>query len=179
MLEYTETFTIPEWAVSYLEYGNGADLTPEEIAQIERFEAQLAAYGPHSWEWGNDIGFCTENDIGGLACDCVELHLFVDVPRMAGDPTRAEMIRELISAFRWRRDGRRDECWKFDIEAAIYWFSSHWAGGQGSNLYSALSTSPYRPGRLCNGLEIGSQSQEMYAHLTETFCPKFDQGGAK
>jgi len=179
MLEYTETFTVPEWAVSYLEYGDGADLTPEEIAQIERFEAQLASCGLHTFEWGNDIGYCTDNDIGGFGSDCVELHLFVDVARMAGDPTRAEMIRELIRAFRWRRDGRRDEGWKFDIEAAIYWFANHWHGGQWSNLYSALSTSPYNPGRLCTGLEIGSQSQEMYAHLTDTFCPKFDQGGAK
>ena len=179
MLEYTETFTVPEWAVSYLEFGDSSGLTPDEIAQIERFEAQLADYGAHTWEWGNDIGFCTDNDIGGGACDCIELHLFVDVPRRAGDPTRAEMLRELISAFRRRRDGRTDDSWKFDIEAAIYWFANHWHGGQWSNLYSALSTSPYRPGRLCNGLEIGSQQHDMYIYLTETFCPKFDQGGAK
>ena len=88
MLEYTETFTVPEWAVSYLEYGDSSGLTPDEIAQIERFEARLNTYGPHGFEWGNDIGFCTNNDIGGLACNCIQLHLFVDVPRMAGDPTR-------------------------------------------------------------------------------------------
>lgn len=90
MLEYTETFTVPEWAVSYLEYGDSSGLTSDEIARLERFEAQLAAYGPHTWEWGSNIGFCDDNDIGGLACNCIELHLFVDVPRMAGDPTRAE-----------------------------------------------------------------------------------------
>lgn len=172
MLEYTETFTIPEWSVAYLEYGDSSGLTSDEIAQIERFEARLGAYGEHSFEWGNDIGFCTENDIGGLACNCIELHLFVDVPRMAGDPTRAEMIRELISAFRWRRDGRKDECWKFDIEAAMYWFCSNWHGGQWSNLYSALSTSPYRPGPLCRGPEPYTAQVDMYHHLVETFCPR-------
>ena len=177
MLEYTATFTVPQWAVSYMEYGDGADLTPDEIAQIERFEEQLAAYGPHTWEWGSDIGFCTNNDIGGLACNCIQLHLFVDVPRMAGDPTRGEMVKSLVKAFRAPRWDRAD--WKFDLEAAIYWFSSHWHGGQWSNLYSALSTSPYRPGALCNGLEIGSQAHDMYIYLTERFCPKFDQGGAK
>ena len=31
---------------------------------------------------------------------------------------------------------------------AIYWFASHEHSGQWSNLYSALSTSEYRPGAL-------------------------------
>ena len=35
---------------------------------------------------------------------------------------------------------------EFDIACSIYWFSSQWHSGQWSNLYSALSTSPYKPG---------------------------------
>lgn len=38
------------------------------------------------------------------------------------------------------------EASEFDIACAIYWFSSQWHSGQWSNLYSALSTSPYKPG---------------------------------
>jgi hypothetical protein len=54
--------------------------------------------------------------------------------RILSDPTRDETLTALQGA---------DE---FDIEAAIYWFANDWHGGQWSNLYSALSTSPYRPG---------------------------------
>lgn len=35
-----------------------------------------------------------------------------------------------------------------DAYCAIYWFASDHHSGQASNLYSVLSTSPYRPGRL-------------------------------
>jgi hypothetical protein len=52
------------------------------------------------------------------------------------DPTRDEMLTALAQS-------GADE---FDIEAAIYWFASDWHGGKWSNLYSALSTSPYKPG---------------------------------
>jgi hypothetical protein len=35
---------------------------------------------------------------------------------------------------------------RFRIEEAIYWFALQWHGGQDSNLYEALCSSPYRPG---------------------------------
>ena len=54
--------------------------------------------------------------------------------RILTDPTRDEMLTALAGA---------DE---FEVEAAIYWFAADWHGGQSSNLYSALSTSRYRPG---------------------------------
>ena len=56
--------------------------------------------------------------------------------RILSDPTRDEMLTALAQS-------GADE---FDIEAAIYWFASDWHGGQWSNLYSVLSTSPYKPG---------------------------------
>ncbi len=59
------------------------------------------------------------------------------------DPTLGEM-RDLLGS----RCSDMDE---FDREAAIYWFANDHHGGQWSNLYSALSMSPYHPGPLENG----------------------------
>lgn len=177
MLERVLTFIIPDWTVSYLEYGDDSDLTLEEIDQLERFKAtELPADGDYTLEWGDDAGFVRDHDLGGPAANCIELHLCVDVPRRATDPTRAEMLKTLVRAFRAPRWDRAD--WKFDIEAAIYWFSDNWHGGQWSNLYSALSMSPYRPGPLCRGPERYSAQIDMYAHLVETFCPRI-KGGAE
>jgi len=35
-----------------------------------------------------------------------------------------------------------------EIEIAMYWFAMYWHGGQSSNLYEVLSTSPYNPGPM-------------------------------
>ena len=35
---------------------------------------------------------------------------------------------------------------RFEIEAAAYYLAAHYHGGQWSNLYSALSCSPFKPG---------------------------------
>jgi len=61
---------------------------------------------------------------------------------------------------------------EFDMEEAIYWFANDYHGGQSSNLYSALSTSEYRPGRMSNGPEEGSMGEMIYADLVDTFSPK-------
>lgn len=60
------------------------------------------------------------------------------------------------------------ECDAFDVEGAMYWFACHWHGGQWSNLYSALSTSEFRPGPLCNGPE-SELEQDLYDLLERTF----------
>ncbi|NBW20063.1 MAG: hypothetical protein EBR82_70040 [Caulobacteraceae bacterium] len=176
MLERVLTFIIPDWSVTYLEYGDDSNLTLEEIDQLERFKAtELPADGNYTLEWGEDAGFVQDHDLGGLAANCIELHLCVDVPRRATDPTRAEMRRALVKAFRapqWERGGWDRVAWKFDVEAAIYWFSNEWNGGQWSNLYAALSTSLYRPGPLCRGPERYTAQVNMYHHLVETFCPR-------
>ena len=57
------------------------------------------------------------------------------------DPTREEMT-EFLAAQTCGED--MDD----DIEVAIYWFAMYWHGGQSSNLYSVLSTSPYSPGPI-------------------------------
>jgi hypothetical protein len=80
------------------------------------------------------------------------------------DPSRQEMIEHIKGVY-----GREAD--RFDIEEAIYWFANDYHGGQGSNLYSALSTSEYRPGQMSSGPEEGSMSEMIYADLVDTFAP--------
>ncbi len=73
------------------------------------------------------------------------------------DPTRQEMLDHLATLpFAAETD-------EFDREEAIYWFAADYHGGQWSNLYSALSTSPYSPGPLTNGPENPDLYQELEA----------------
>lgn len=65
------------------------------------------------------------------------------------DPTKEEMVDFLQNEFQSMDLGNTD----FDIEAAIYWFGNDYHGGQSSNLYSALSTSPFRPGPTHKSIE--------------------------
>lgn len=55
-----------------------------------------------------------------------------------------------------------------DAYCAIYWFASDYHGGQASNLYSVLSTSPYSPGMCERGPSEGYAS-EHYDTLVATF----------
>ena len=57
----------------------------------------------------------------------------------------------------------------FDAESAIYWFSNDYHGGQASNLYSALSTSEYRPGPIANGPEPDSFESYLYGALVSEY----------
>ena len=58
----------------------------------------------------------------------------------------------------------------FDIEEAIYWFAYAYAyGGQWTNLYSALSTSEYHPGRLATECEPDTIAADMLADLIEEY----------
>lgn len=162
MLEKLHTLTVPEWAVCAIEYGDISGLTDDEIGLVERFvDAELTG---HDWEWGAETGFARENDLGGLACDVVEIHILHEVTRRASDPTRMQMLRAVLRQ-RWVD---RDD--KFAIEGAIYWFASSWHRGQFSSLYSALSTSPFRPGRSSDGPEDGLE-QMIYDFLVDHFCP--------
>jgi hypothetical protein len=87
-------------------------------------------------------------------------------PRHANDdPSREEMIEHIRKVY-----GREAD--EFDIEEAIYWFANDYHGGQSSNLYSALSTSEYRPGRSSSGPEEGSMGEMIYADLVDTFSTK-------
>lgn len=60
---------------------------------------------------------------------------------------------------------------KFSAEEAIYWYSNNYHGGQDSNLYSALSTSEYKPSRMISGIEESEDemSMAMYNTLVSNF----------
>ena len=80
--------------------------------------------------------------------------------RVFQDPTADEM-----------RSYLRDECGcdsEFDMEEAIYWYANDYHGGQDTNLYSALSTSEYKPGAY----ERGPEDPTYYDALEEEFNGK-------
>jgi hypothetical protein len=88
---------------------------------------------------------------------------------MKNDPTRRELMRALqpyraTFTSEWGRDG-----WDMARESVIYWFGYRYHGGQWSNLYSVLSTSPYRPGRLESGPEVDEGTMFLYEILEGTF----------
>lgn len=85
------------------------------------------------------------------------------------DPTKQEMLDAIATL----RETLGDECDIIDVEAAIYWFSSDYHGGQTSNLYSVLSTSEYDPSPLSKGIESEPEvAQMIYSELESTFAPK-------
>ena len=80
------------------------------------------------------------------------------------DPTRKEMEKFL--------EGKKKEydAEDFDIQAAIHYYASEYHSGQSSNLYSALSTSKYKPGRSESGAEDVSDACGMlYSELQDKF----------
>lgn len=81
------------------------------------------------------------------------------------DPTKEEMIAFLQQQFgHFDAEGGMD-----DAEVAMYWFAYSYHGGQGSNLYSVLSTSPFRPGPMARGPQPHSMEAEMYSALVQQF----------
>lgn len=88
------------------------------------------------------------------------------------DPTRRELMRVLqpYRARITREEGRGG--WDMGREAVIYWFAHAYHGGQWSHLYSVLSTSPYRPGRLENGVNPDSWEGDMFQALVNYFFQK-------
>ncbi len=56
-----------------------------------------------------------------------------------------------------------------EAEVAIYWFANHYHEGQNSELYSILSTSPFKPGMLSKFENEDEIVQDMYADLEENF----------
>lgn len=91
------------------------------------------------------------------------------------DPTKEEMMDFLKKTW-----GDSSEDWMTDAEIAIYWFANDWHGGQASNLYSALSTSDYRPGSISDLESEGEPVISMYEDLENEFCSSMNiSHGAK
>ena len=80
------------------------------------------------------------------------------------DPTKEEMQEFLKSKYHSEDD--------FDVESAIYWFANDYHGGQSSNLYSALSTSEFRPGPMHRGIEDeeSEMATMMYKDLEDKYA---------
>jgi hypothetical protein len=81
----------------------------------------------------------------------------------AGDPTHDEMVESLKAGFGAEFDSD-------DAEVAIYYFACHYHGGQWSNLYSALSTSPYSPGPISTLESEGDMVGMFYQDLEAEFA---------
>jgi hypothetical protein len=80
------------------------------------------------------------------------------------DPTRKEMEKFL--------EGKKKalEAEDFDVQVAIHYYASEYHSGQSSNLYSALSTSKYKPGRSESGAEdVSDQAGMLYNELQDKF----------
>lgn len=83
--------------------------------------------------------------------------------RRIQDPTKQEMM-EYLRKMYGKEEGFEDEA-----EVAIYWFANFNHGGQSSNLYSVLSTSPFNPGPIARGPEKDSFEEMMYQDLESEF----------
>ena len=88
--------------------------------------------------------------------------------QLSKDPTAAELLAHTETL---REDLGSDAgpAWDFSVACAIYWFANDWHGGQGSNLYSALSTSKYRPSRSECGVSVADDydAWEIYHALQD------------
>jgi len=82
------------------------------------------------------------------------------------DPTKQEMVRFLKKQYKGLMDASDI---KTEGEIAIYWFANHYHGGQWTNLYSVLSTSPYSPGPITTLESEGDAVKMMYEDLVEEF----------
>ena len=84
------------------------------------------------------------------------------------DPTHDEMLAYLDTFWGSSEDG-----WEDEAEVAMYYFANDYHGGQWSNLYSALSTSPYSPGPVATLADEGDMPALMYTDLQQRFAPQF------
>lgn len=80
------------------------------------------------------------------------------------DPT-AQMMRDYLKSKQFSMYEFSD----FDIEGAIYWFATFHHSGMMSNLYSASSTSNYRPSCLADGPEKDSLEMDAFELLQSHF----------
>lgn len=92
------------------------------------------------------------------------------------DPTLEEMREHLKEQGLYNPDStdleEGEEALDGNCEAAIYYFASDYHGGQDSNLYSALSTSPYSPGP-CSSLDSeGELARMAYDELVDEFATR-------
>ena len=82
------------------------------------------------------------------------------------DPSADEMRKFLKKEFSQQLDETDD----IDVESAIYWFANDYHGGQSSDLYSALSTSKFKPGPTHRSVkDEGEVASMMYDSLKREY----------
>lgn len=176
-------FDVPQWALSALINGDFSGLSDEDESKIMSFMERV------SKEFGNahfiyddiegkdNLGFKPYNDIDNLGSNVYRLYIRPDYDKSldenedsmlnkTNDPTKEEMLDYLNSEF-----GGFEGTDNFSAEEAIYWYAYHNHGGQWSNLYSALSTSQYKPSPMMKSIEDSDDeiSIAMYNTLVEKF----------
>lgn len=104
---------------------------------------------------GCDVPFMDDEQLRCIACGRAR-------DNVTADPTREEMRAFLDGV------ASHYEADDFDIEEAMYAFAASHHGGQGSNLYAALSLSPFRPGPLWREPQ-GFAAMELYCELAAHF----------
>ena len=69
------------------------------------------------------------------------------------DPTRNELINHLVQIYEDAMGEPYEDAEDafFIVERAAYWLAADYHGGMNSNLYEALSVSPYSPGLVERG----------------------------
>jgi hypothetical protein len=87
----------------------------------------------------------------------------METSHVTDDPSKEEMQEFLRTKYHTEDDS--------DIEAAIYWFANDYHGGQNSNLYSALSTSEFRPGPMHKGIE--DEESELASMMYQDLVNKY------
>jgi hypothetical protein len=82
---------------------------------------------------------------------------------------KQEMKDYLKNKFKGLEDVNSND-FNFDMEAAIYWFTTDYHSGQFSDMYSVSSTSEYRPGRMVNNIGQEPENvQLLYQALEERY----------
>jgi len=89
------------------------------------------------------------------------IKMLTESEKTSKDPTYKEMKKYLD---KFKKSYEADD---IDVESAIYWYASNNHTGQSSNLYSALSTSDYKPGRMES--KPTGMAKEMYDLLIGEF----------
>lgn len=105
-------------------------------------------------------------DDDGLEADSAERSLMDGESTL--DEEEAPSLKTRMMNF-LRQSYGNEEGFEHDAEAAIYWFANDWHSGQTSELYSILSTSPFRPGPISTLDSEGEMVKMMYEDLEAKF----------
>ncbi len=117
-------------------------------------------------QWANIGKVAGWMDEDNLESDSAERSLVANEETLAEE--EAPSLKTRMMDF-LRQSYGTEEGFEHDAEAAIYWFANDWHSGQTSELYSILSTSPFRPGPISTLESEGELVKMMYEDLEAKF----------